>query len=93
MFSLQELAQICLRIHRILFFGTIYLCGIDPPVLKLHKTETGLSEYISVVEEVVTPKEQVSVSVFLFQGFLLRSNSYLCRGPAHPLSGDRKYTK
>lgn len=55
----QELAQICLRIHRILFFGTMFLCGMDPPVLKLHKTETGLSEYISVVEEVVTPKDQV----------------------------------
>lgn len=58
-FLFQDLAQICLRIHRILFFGTMFLCGMDPPVLKLHKTETGLSEYISVVEEVVTPKDQV----------------------------------
>ncbi|XP_066905795.1 telomerase-binding protein EST1A isoform X2 [Halyomorpha halys] len=46
----MDLAQISLRIHKILFFGTVFLCGIDPPVLKLQKTETGESEYISVVD-------------------------------------------
>lgn len=45
-----DLAQISLRIHKLLFFGTVFLCGIDPPVLKLHKTETGESEYISIVD-------------------------------------------
>uniref|UniRef100_A0A1B6CG54 PIN domain-containing protein n=2 Tax=Clastoptera arizonana TaxID=38151 RepID=A0A1B6CG54_9HEMI len=45
-----ELSCICLRISKILFFGTVFLCGVDPPVLKLHKNESGESEYISVVE-------------------------------------------
>lgn len=39
----------------------MFLCGVDPPVLKLHKTDSGKSEYISVVEEVITPKDQVSL--------------------------------
>ncbi|XP_073972524.1 smg6 nonsense mediated mRNA decay factor isoform X3 [Rhodnius prolixus] len=50
-----ELAQISLRVHKVLFFGSVFLCGLDPPVLKLHKLETGLSEYISVVD---TPGSQ-----------------------------------
>lgn len=45
----MEVAQICWRINRIYFFGTEILCGITPPVLKLHKFDTGRSEYISVV--------------------------------------------
>lgn len=44
-----ELAQVSLRIHKMLFFGTLFLCGLDPPVLKLQKVETG-AEYISVVD-------------------------------------------
>ncbi|KAG8223918.1 hypothetical protein J437_LFUL003725, partial [Ladona fulva] len=46
----MELAQVCLRIQKLLFFGTEFLCGLDPPVLKLHVVgERGESEYVSVV--------------------------------------------
>lgn len=43
-----ELVHVCARLKRLLFFGHTFLCGIDPPVLRLHKDETGRSEYISV---------------------------------------------
>jgi len=46
----QEVAQMCLRISKILFFGQVFLCGLETPVLKLQKSETGVSEYVSVVE-------------------------------------------
>jgi len=46
----QEVAQVCLRISKILFFGQVFLCGLETPVLKLQKSETGVSEYVSVVE-------------------------------------------
>ncbi|PSN43516.1 Telomerase-binding protein EST1A [Blattella germanica] len=46
----MELAQVVLRIRKIVFFGTVFLCGVDPPVLKLQKFEGGESEYISVVQ-------------------------------------------
>lgn len=51
-----ELVHTCVRLKRILFFGTEFLVGIDPPVLKLHKTEAGQDQYISVVE--VVSKEE-----------------------------------
>jgi len=45
------------------FFGTAYLCGIDPPVLKLHKDERGRSEYVSVVRSAPPfPAERRSAS-------------------------------
>ncbi|XP_066589128.1 telomerase-binding protein EST1A-like isoform X1 [Prorops nasuta] len=61
----MELAQACLRINKILFFGQVFLCGLETPVLKLQKSETGVSEYVSVVEASSTsspnsPPEQVS---------------------------------
>lgn len=43
-----EAAQLALRIKKILFFGTVFLCGLEPPVLKL-EFENDFSEYISVV--------------------------------------------
>ncbi|XP_030746868.1 uncharacterized protein LOC115875527 isoform X2 [Sitophilus oryzae] len=43
-----EAAQLGLRISRLLFFGTIYLCGLEPPVLKL-EIEDGRRDYVSVV--------------------------------------------
>ncbi|XP_078044593.1 uncharacterized protein LOC144474030 isoform X1 [Augochlora pura] len=46
----MEKAQVCLRINMILFFGQVYLCGLETPVLKLQKSENGDSEYVSVVE-------------------------------------------
>ncbi|KAL1140647.1 hypothetical protein AAG570_000577, partial [Ranatra chinensis] len=51
----MELAQVSLRVHKVLFFGSVFLCGLDPPVLKVHKLETGVSEYVSVVD---TPSSQ-----------------------------------
>lgn len=44
-----ELAQFTLRINKLLFFGTVFLCGLDPPVLKL-EMENDYNEYVSVVE-------------------------------------------
>lgn len=45
----DELVHVCTRVKRLLFFGHTFLCGVDPPVLRLHKdVETGRSEYISV---------------------------------------------
>lgn len=57
----------CLRINKILFFGQVFLCGLETPVLKLQKSETGVSEYVSVVEASSTstpssPPEQVNNS-------------------------------
>ncbi|XP_074106178.1 telomerase-binding protein EST1A isoform X2 [Cotesia typhae] len=46
----MEVAQVCLRIQKILFFGQVFLCGLETPVLKLQKNEFGVSEYVSLVE-------------------------------------------
>ncbi|XP_057320552.1 telomerase-binding protein EST1A-like isoform X2 [Microplitis mediator] len=46
----MEVAQVCLRIQKILFFGQVFLCGLETPVLKLQKNEFGISEYVSLVE-------------------------------------------
>lgn len=49
-FHLQEVAQVISRIQQISFVGMIFLCGLEPAVLKLQKSENGESEYVSVVE-------------------------------------------
>ncbi|GFG40776.1 hypothetical protein Cfor_06054, partial [Coptotermes formosanus] len=46
----MEQAHVVLRIRKIVFFGTVFLCGVDPPVLKLQKFDSGFSEYVSVVQ-------------------------------------------
>ncbi|XP_043684021.1 telomerase-binding protein EST1A-like isoform X3 [Vespula pensylvanica] len=46
----MDIAQVCLRISKVLFFGQVFLCGLETPVLKLQKNEIGMSEYVSVVE-------------------------------------------
>lgn len=46
----MESVHSALRLRTVLFFGTEFLVGIDPPVLELHKTDTGRDEYVSVVE-------------------------------------------
>ncbi|KAL1494247.1 hypothetical protein ABEB36_009872 [Hypothenemus hampei] len=43
-----EAAQQKLRIMKLLFFGTGFLCGLEPPVLKL-EIEDGRREYVSAV--------------------------------------------
>ncbi|XP_048522651.1 uncharacterized protein LOC109539534 isoform X3 [Dendroctonus ponderosae] len=43
-----ETAQLKLRISKLLFFGTVFLCGLEPPVLKL-EIEDDRKEYVSVV--------------------------------------------
>ncbi|CAG9815620.1 unnamed protein product [Phaedon cochleariae] len=45
-----DLAHSALRISRLLFFGTMFLCGLEPPVLKL-EIEDGRREYVSVVSQ------------------------------------------
>ncbi|KAK0174424.1 hypothetical protein PV327_010193 [Microctonus hyperodae] len=45
-----EMAQVCLRIYKVLFFGQVFLCGLEMPVLKLQKNDSGASEYVSLVE-------------------------------------------
>ncbi|XP_039292112.1 telomerase-binding protein EST1A isoform X2 [Nilaparvata lugens] len=64
----MELAQISLRIHKIMFFGTEFLCGVDPPVLKLQKYETGVSEYVSVVEIPSPPVQSDNEEVCIESG-------------------------
>lgn len=43
-----EISQLALRLAKILFFGTVFLCGLEPPVLKL-EIDNDFSEYISIV--------------------------------------------
>ncbi|XP_034941646.1 uncharacterized protein Smg6 isoform X2 [Chelonus insularis] len=50
----MEVAQVCLRMHLIVFFGQEFLCGLETPVLKLQKNESGVSEYVSLVETLNT---------------------------------------
>ncbi|KAK9738430.1 PIN domain [Popillia japonica] len=45
----MELAQYTLRINKLLFFGTVFLCGLEPPVLKLEIENENYNEYVSVV--------------------------------------------
>ena len=53
---MQELAADCVRIDRLLYFGRDFLCGLDPPVLKLKFMAPSLSEYVSVVDQ--SPNQQ-----------------------------------
>ena len=58
----QDLAADCVRIDRLLYFGRDFLCGLDPPVLKLQFMAPSLSEYVSVVEQQSTgPSAQRSL--------------------------------
>lgn len=62
-------AHFCLRLSKLLFFGTEYLCGVDPPVLKL-EIEDGVREYVSVVclsnSRDSPPEELVSIAITWF---------------------------
>lgn len=44
----MEAAQFAQRVKKLLFFGTVFLCGLEPPVLKL-ELDNDDSEYVSVV--------------------------------------------
>ncbi|CAH1977497.1 unnamed protein product [Acanthoscelides obtectus] len=46
-----EAARAALRVQRLLFFGTVYLCGVEPPVLRLEIEDGGRREYVSTVDE------------------------------------------
>ena len=48
---LKDLAGDCVRVDRLLYFGRVFLCGLDPPVLKLQLIAPALPEYVSVVEQ------------------------------------------
>lgn len=43
-----EAAEFTLRVNKLQFFGTVFLCGLEPPVLKL-EIEDDFREYVSVV--------------------------------------------
>lgn len=60
----KDLSELAHRVNCILFFGTEFLCGTEPPVFKLHKTDTGASEYISVVET-ASPKDDVNMIIIV----------------------------
>lgn len=61
-----ELAQVALGLSRLIFFGTEFLCGLEPPVLKL-EYDNDFREYVSVVcasssrDSPPTPPELVRV--------------------------------
>ncbi|XP_063220783.1 telomerase-binding protein EST1A [Bacillus rossius redtenbacheri] len=70
----MEEACIALRVRSIVFFGTVWLCGEDPPVLKLHKFDNGLSEYVSIVASsgqcsLSSPPEEQSDSELVLESF------------------------
>ncbi|XP_077294426.1 smg6 nonsense mediated mRNA decay factor isoform X3 [Arctopsyche grandis] len=44
-----EAAKLAVRARRLLFFGTVYLCGLDPPALERRLAAPGRAEYVSVV--------------------------------------------
>lgn len=44
----MEAAQFAHRVKKLIFFGTVFLCGLEPPVLKL-ELEDKKREYVSVV--------------------------------------------
>lgn len=50
LYPLKDIAADCVRIERMLYFGRDFLCGLDPPVLKLKFIAPSLSEYVSVVD-------------------------------------------
>ncbi|XP_059482127.1 telomerase-binding protein EST1A isoform X2 [Neocloeon triangulifer] len=51
----MELAYNCLRIKKVQFFGSEFLCGVDPPVLKLQRWDNERSLYISLVDPTRSP--------------------------------------
>lgn len=75
-------AQFSLRLSKLLFFGTVYLCGVDPPVLKL-EIEDGFREYVSVVclpnsrDSPPTPDELVGQAIYCNCFFLIMSRIFL----------------
>lgn len=62
------MAADCVRIERMLYFGRDFLCGLDPPVLKLKFIGPSLSEYVSVVDSsaIASPHLPVSLTIILF---------------------------
>ncbi|XP_055644109.1 telomerase-binding protein EST1A isoform X2 [Toxorhynchites rutilus septentrionalis] len=46
----MEEAQNALRMQKLIFFGTGYLCKCDPPVLRKVATQAGAEEYLSIVQ-------------------------------------------
>lgn len=69
------MAQVLLRIYKILFFGQVFLCGLETPVLKLQKNEFGIGEYVSIVTSTASspssPPEQVKGGSDSFFSFFL----------------------
>ncbi|XP_015171986.1 PREDICTED: telomerase-binding protein EST1A isoform X1 [Polistes dominula] len=88
----MDIAQVCLRISKVLFFGQVFLCGLETPVLKLQKNESGMSEYVSVVEASSTsspssPPEQ-SDSELLVESYSEDENEPVSTMKRLPLNSD-----
>lgn len=60
-----EAAHLAVRARALLFLGTQFLCGTDPPALASRLGATGVPEYVSVVQAQPAPlgRERVNVSV------------------------------
>ncbi|XP_022172411.1 telomerase-binding protein EST1A-like isoform X2 [Myzus persicae] len=74
----RVLSELTHRVNCILFFGTEFLCGTEPPVFKLHKTDTGASEYISVVET-ASPKDDSEDEEMCFESWIDEENDLKSR--------------
>ncbi|XP_044271255.1 telomerase-binding protein EST1A isoform X2 [Tribolium madens] len=81
-----EVAQFALRMNKLLFFGTVFLCGLEPPVLKL-EIEDDFREYVSVVctsnsrESPVTAQGLVRNNDVLMESFSDEEEDEILNGP------------
>ncbi|XP_045475193.1 telomerase-binding protein EST1A isoform X2 [Harmonia axyridis] len=69
-----ESGQFVLRLNKLLFFGTEFLCGLEPPVLKL-EIDNDFTEYISVVSNANSRDSPQSVEEMNDQEVLVESYS------------------
>ncbi|XP_066997614.2 telomerase-binding protein EST1A [Anabrus simplex] len=84
----MEVAYVALRIRKILFFGTVFLCGIEPPVLKLHHSSQDTTKYISVVESRLRLHELQSTSDIRLESFSEDEDE----GEVNPEEAERRAT-
>lgn len=67
-----EAAKLAVRARRLLFFGTVYLCGLDPPAIERRMAAPDRAEYVSVVrrrqpdDNCSNPRERRDVSCFCY---------------------------
>lgn len=66
-----ESAQFVLRLNKLLFFGTEFLCGLEPPVLKL-EIDNDFEEYVSVVSNANSRDSPQSVEEIVCHRFVFQ---------------------